>query len=94
MKAIVLLKITSGKAGEVCNILKQLNTILESCIPFGRYDAAVLIQAESLEEMWQLISCQINAIPGVVEAFPCLIQNDKSLKNLPEHVQEFIAIGS
>ncbi len=93
MKAIVLLKITSGKVGEVCNILKQLNIVLESCMPFGRYDAAAVIQAESLEETWQIITSQIKPIAGVIEIFPCLLGDDRSLRNLPEHVQEFVAIG-
>ncbi len=93
MKAIVLLKITSGKVDEVYNTLKTLKAVLESCMPFGRYDAAAVIQAENLEELWQIISSQIKPIDGIVGTFPCLIEEDKSLENPPEHVQEFVTVG-
>ncbi len=93
MKAIILLKVAPGKTGEVYNALKQLKVILESCIPFGRFDAAIVVQAGSLEEIWGIIISQVNPIAGVIGTFPCLIEADKSLENPPEHVKEFIAIG-
>ena len=93
MKSIVLLKLKVDKAKEINEALKQLKAILESCMLFGRYDAAVMIQGESLEELWQIVSCQLKTIPGVIEAFPCLLEGDNSLKNLPEHLQEFIAVN-
>ena len=93
MKSIVLLKIRSGQVNDVHNRLRQLQTVLECCVSFGRYDEAAIIQAESLEELWQVITSQIRTICGVLEIFPCLIEEDKSLKNPPEHIQEFAQIS-
>lgn len=93
MKAIVLLKITSGEVGDAYYRLKQLDTVSECCTPFGRYDAAVTTQAESLEELWQIVSEQIGEVGGVVQTFPCLIKDEMSLENPPEHVREFVSIG-
>ena len=90
MKAIVLLKITSGEANNVNNTLKEQKTVLECCAPFGRYDAAAIIQAESLEDIWQIITSRIRKTSGVIETFPCLIEDDKSLENLPDFMREFI----
>jgi DNA-binding Lrp family transcriptional regulator len=93
MKSIVLFKIRSGQANEVHNRLGQLQTVLECYTSFGRYDEAAIIQAENLEELWQIITCQIRSICGGVDVFPCLIEEGRSLKNPPEHVQEFIQIS-
>ncbi len=62
MKSIVLLKIRSGQVNEVHNRLRQLQTVLECCMSYGRYDEAAIIQAETLEELWQIIASQIKPI--------------------------------
>ena len=93
MKSIVLLKIRLGQANEVHSRLRQLRTVLECSTPFGRYDEAAIIQAESLEGLWQIITTQIRTICGVIEIFPCLIEEGRSLKNPPLHVKEFIKIN-
>lgn len=61
---------------------------------YGRYDEAAIIQAETLEELWQIIASEIKSISGVVEIFPCMIEEGRSLKNPPEHVKEFVMISS
>ena len=93
MKSIVLLRIRSGQANDVHNRLGQLRSAVECCTSFGRYDEAAVIQAESLEELWQIITSQIKSICGVVEIFPCLIEDGRSLKDLPQHIEEFIQIS-
>jgi hypothetical protein len=71
-----------------------MHTVLECCTSFGRYDEAAVIQAESLEELWQIITSQIRPICGVLDIFPCLIEDGRSLKNPPKHVQEFVMFSS
>jgi DNA-binding Lrp family transcriptional regulator len=93
MKSIVLLKIRLGQANDVHNRLRQLQTVVECSTKFGRYDEAAIIQAESLEELWQIITSQIRTISGVIEIFPCMIEEGRSLKNPPDHIQEFINIS-
>ncbi len=89
MKSIVLLTVSSGQVNQVHERLGQLQTVLECCRPFGRYDAAAIVQAESLEELWQILTLHIRPICGVLEIFPCLIEEGRSLNNPPEHVREF-----
>lgn len=92
MKAIILLKIRFGEANNVCAKFNQMKSILDSRVPFGQYDAAVMIQGESLEEFWDVIKCQLQTISGVIEIFPCLILDDQSFENLPEHLQELVLL--
>ncbi len=89
MKAIVLLKITSGEAREASNRLKQLKPALAACMLFGRYDAFAVIQGESLEEIRQVILSEIQPISGVIETVPCLIVEETSPKN-QERLQDFL----
>ncbi len=94
MKSIVLLKIRPGQVTEVHNRLRQLQTVLECCTSFGCYDEAAIIQGESLEELWRILTSQIRPICGVIETFPCLIDDVGSLKDPPEYVREFVGVSA
>jgi hypothetical protein len=89
MKSIVLLKTGSGEASAVHERLKRLSVVSARCTPFGPYDVSALIEGETLEELWQIVRVELNLMRGVVESFPCLIKDDCSLRNLPEHLKEF-----
>ena len=88
MRSIVLLKTMAGEANAVHERLKRLSVVSECCTPFGRYDAAAMIEGESLEELWQIVRVELNLVRGVVSALPCLIEDDRTLKNPPEHLKE------
>lgn len=93
MKSIVLLKTESGQAQAVHERLKRLSVVSECCTPFGRYDAAAMIEGESLEELWQIVRVELSLVRGVVEAMPCLVEDDKSLRNPPEHLKDLALYG-
>jgi hypothetical protein len=88
MKSIVLLKTEPGEANAVHGRLKRMSVVNECCTPFGRYGGAALIEGDSLEDLWQMIRLELNLVRGVVEAFPCLVGDDKSLRNPPDHLKE------
>jgi hypothetical protein len=89
MKSIVLLRTKSGEANAVHERLKRLSVVSECCTPFGRYDAAAVIEGESLEDIWAIIRVDLNLVRGVVASFPCLIEDSQSLRNPPEHLKQF-----
>ena len=89
MKAIVLLKITSGEVREAIHYLRRLKPVLGSCMTFGRYDAMAIVQGEGLEEIRQIILSEIQPIPGVIETMPCLIVEETGLTH-SDHIQEFL----
>jgi hypothetical protein len=66
-----------------------MQTVKEWRSSFGRYEAAAMVQADSLEELWQLLEYDIRPIHGVVGIFPCLIPDERSLVDPPDHVREF-----
>ena len=70
-----------------------MQTVKEWQTSYGRYEAAAMVQGDSLEDLWQILTCQIGPICGVVGAFPCLIPDEWSLENPPEHVREFVGMG-
>jgi DNA-binding Lrp family transcriptional regulator len=79
MKAIVLVKFTSLESRDSYLILKQLKSVTESYMVYGRFDAVVFIQADSLEEIRRIILSEIQPIPGVIETLPSLIVEDRVL---------------
>ena len=88
MKSIVLLKTQAGEAQAVLERLKRLSVVSECCVPFGRYDAAAMIEGETLEELWQIVRVEINRVRGVEESFPCMVDDSHSLRHPPEHLME------
>jgi hypothetical protein len=88
MKSIVLLQTEPGQAYAVLERLKRLSVVSECCTPFGRYDAAALIEGESLEDLWQIVRIELNLVRGVIGTLPCLIEGSRSLRNPPEHLKE------
>lgn len=88
MKSIVLLKTESGEANAVHERLKRLSVVTECCTPFGRYDGAATIEGESLEELWEIVRVELNQVRGVTETLPCLIEDNWSLRNPPDHLKE------
>ena len=93
MKSIVLLTTKSGEASAVHERLKRLSVVSECCTPFGRYDAAAMIEGESLEELWEIVRVELNLVRGVTACFPCLIEDSHSLRNPPEHLKDFALYG-
>ena len=93
MKSIVLLKTEPGEANAVHERLKRLSVVSECCTPFGRYDGAALIEGESLEELWHIVRVELNQVRGIVETFPCMVEENRSLRNPPEHLKELALYG-
>ncbi|MFZ5821670.1 MAG: Lrp/AsnC ligand binding domain-containing protein [Chloroflexota bacterium] len=73
MKALVLIKITSLGTREAYRLLKELDSVVESYLVYGRYDAALILQAGDLEGIRQVIFSDIQPIPGVIDILPCII---------------------
>lgn len=77
MKAFVLLKITSGEVRDACRTLKGLESISESYMTFGRYDAFLVLNADSLEDVRRIVVYELQSIPGVTETLTCIaVEND------------------
>jgi DNA-binding Lrp family transcriptional regulator len=85
MKAIVLVKFSSLETRDGYRQLKRLNTVIESYMVYGRYDAVAIIQADTLEGIRHVILSGIQSISGVIETMPCLILEDEKQAELKQH---------
>jgi len=78
MRALVLLKITSLETRGAYRLLKELSSVVESYLVYGRYDAAAILQADNLEEMRRTLFSEIQPLPGVIDILPCIIADDET----------------
>jgi DNA-binding Lrp family transcriptional regulator len=72
MKAYVLIKIRTGEVREVVRQLRKVTGVIEANMTFGPYDAVAIVQADSVNHLGQIISLNIQPIPGVTETVTCL----------------------
>lgn len=73
MKALVLLKFASLDSRTAYLQLRGLKGVTDSFMVYGRYDAVLLIQANHLEEIHDIVLTEIQPVPGVIEILPCII---------------------
>jgi len=71
-KAFVLIETAVGKTKEVITSLKQLEGIKSVDTVTGPYDVIAVIEAETLNEIGDLITGKIHAIDGISRTVTCL----------------------
>jgi DNA-binding Lrp family transcriptional regulator len=72
MKAYVLIKIRAGEVKEVVRQLRKTDKIMEANMTFGPYDAVVVVEAQDIGSIGNLIASSIQPIPGVEQTLTCL----------------------
>ena len=77
MKALVLIKFTSLETRDAYRVLKELKSVVESYMVYGRFDAVAIIQGNNLEDIRRVILSEIQPILGVIETLPCIIVEDE-----------------
>lgn len=73
MKALILIKFASLEGRDAYYRLCRLAPVVDSFMMYGRYDAALILQGQNLEEVHDIILSQIQPVPGVIEILPCII---------------------
>ncbi len=75
-KAFVLIETAVGKTKEVDTVLKQLQEQLEEVKSVdsvtGPYDIIVIIEAETLSDIGELVTAKIHAVAGISRTVTCL----------------------
>lgn len=71
-KAFVLIETAVGKTKEVITSLKQLEGMKSVDTVTGPYDVIAVIEAETLNEIGDLITGKIHAIDGISRTVTCL----------------------
>ena len=61
----VLLKIDVARAKEILNEIKDIEEVKNAFLVFGRYDAVVMLEAKSIEDIGRVVIEKIAKVPGV-----------------------------
>lgn len=73
MNALILIKLASLDSRDAYHQLRCLKGVTDSFMIYGRYDAVLILQANHLEEIHDIILSDIQPVPGVIEILPCII---------------------
>jgi DNA-binding Lrp family transcriptional regulator len=71
-KAFVLIETAVGRNKDVANALKKLKGIKSVDIVTGPYDIIAILEAESLNDIGDLVTDQIHPIAGISRTVTCL----------------------
>ena len=71
-KAFVLIETMVGKNKEVSSALRQLEGVKSVDIVTGPYDIIAIIEAESLNDIGDLVTGKIHPIAGISRTVTCL----------------------
>ena len=73
MKALVLIKFASLESRDAYHQLCRLKPVTESYMVYGRYDAVLMLQGKSIEEIHDILLSDVQPVPGVIEVLPCIV---------------------
>lgn len=73
MKALVLIKFASLESRDAYQQLCRLKAVTESYQVYGRYDAILMLQGRSIEELHDILLSEVQPMPGVTEVLPCIV---------------------
>ena len=72
MKAYVLIVVHTGEIQEVVHQLRRVESVIETSMTFGPYDAIAVVEAEDIKGIGDILISKIQPIPGVLETLTCL----------------------
>ncbi len=71
-KAFVLIETTVGRTKEVATALKDMKGMTSVNAVTGPYDVIAIIEAETLNEIGDIVTQVIHPIPGISRTVTCL----------------------
>lgn len=72
MKAYVLINIRTGSIREVVRHLQNVPGVVEANMTLGPYDAVVIVEANDINHLGDLLATKIQPIPGVLDTLTCM----------------------
>ncbi len=72
-KAYVLIETTVGRNREVIAALKKLKGISGVDMVTGPFDLIVVVEADSLADVGDVVTAKIHPIPGITRTVTCLV---------------------
>jgi DNA-binding Lrp family transcriptional regulator len=72
MKAYVLINVRAGEVKDVVRQLRKLDSVIETHMTFGPFDAVAVVTGEDLNGLGNMIASDIQPIPGVMDTLTCV----------------------
>jgi len=72
-KAYVLIEAHVGKTREVVDAIRSLRGVASVDVVTGPYDAIAVIQAETLNEIGDLIMAMVHPVAGISRTVTCVV---------------------
>jgi DNA-binding Lrp family transcriptional regulator len=76
MKAYILIDIRIGEVRQAVRQLRQVDGVIDACMTFGPYDAVVVMEADDIKSLGNILATAVQPIPGVQETLTCLCVDD------------------
>jgi DNA-binding Lrp family transcriptional regulator len=73
VEAIVLVQVKVGRSSAVAEAVGEIGEVTEAYVVTGPYDVIVRVEADSLDELGQLVASRIQAVKGVSRTLTCPI---------------------
>lgn len=73
MRAIVLIKISTGEIIYAHRDLKRVRSISKAHLTFGPFDAIAELDVRNLNHLARVVALEIQTIPGVTKTLTCVM---------------------
>ncbi|WP_203566638.1 Lrp/AsnC family transcriptional regulator [Aestuariimicrobium ganziense] len=75
VNAYILVQTNVGKAAEVVRAVREIEGVVLAEDVTGPYDVIVRAEAESVDQLGQLVISKVGAVPGITRTVTCPVVN-------------------
>ncbi len=79
VKAYVLMEIEIGRTDEVVEGLRKIPQATKVAVTTGGFDIVVLLEVDSLEELYEVTVHRIHQLPGIKETQTAVVEKMMSI---------------
>lgn len=72
--AYILMDVELGKTDEIVESIRKIDEVTNVAVTTGNYDVVVLLETDSLEELYEITVQKIHRIPGIKETQTAVVE--------------------
>ena len=72
--AYILMDVELGKTDEIVESIRKIDEVTNVAVTTGNYDVVVLLETNSLEELYEITVQKIHKIPGIKETQTAVVE--------------------
>jgi DNA-binding Lrp family transcriptional regulator len=74
VRAYILMDLELGRTDEVVEAIRRIDEVTNVAVTTGNYDAVVLLETNTLEELYDITVQKIHKIPGIKETQTAVVE--------------------